>query len=164
MEDTVAKFLGKLTELVSDLKDTKTGDAPSMDHPGIIKNAFDKSESQKKSDDNSKLADSIAEANAEQRKTEEEEKGRRIMKTVMPMTITSIDPKAAKQLKAVLGSDKSTGPSGGPTAKESEGMFGWLLGLLPMLGTIGSVVMTVIGTIGTVVFSILVTTLISGSL
>ena len=153
MEENVSKLIGTLTQLVEQLRDTKTGDATSMDHPGIIKNAFDKSESQKKSDDNSNLASSIAEANAEHRKSEEEEKGRRIMKTVMPMSISSIDPKAVKQLKSVLGSDKSS-MSGGPDVKESEGTFGWLLGLLPMLGTVGSVLMTVIGAIGTAISTV----------
>ena len=155
MEENVSSFLGKLTELVEQLKDTRTGDAKSEEHPGILRNAFDKSADQKKSDDNSNLAESIAEANAEQRKSEEETKGRRIMKTVMPMTISSLSPKAAKQLKDVLGSDKGSITGGkGPDVKESEGMFGWLLGLLPMLGTIGTVVMAVISGIGTVITTI----------
>lgn len=144
MEDGISNLISELTRVITELGDRRTGDAATQDNPGMLGKAFNKSESQKKSEDNKDLAEKIAEQNAEQSRQMEEEKGRKILQSVTPMNIVGIDKTALKQLKSVMTTPTDTKKM---SVDESEGGdWGWIGGFLGVLGSIGAAIMPMLGT------------------
>ena len=142
MEDGISNLISELTRVITELGDRRTGDSATQDNPGMLGKAFNKSESQKKSEENKDLALKIAEQNAEQSRQIEEEKGRKILQSVTPVNIMGIDKTALKQLKSVMTTDTSTNKV---SVDGSDSSWGWIGGFLGILGTIGSAIMPMLG-------------------
>ena len=99
MDEKVAQLIEALTETVRAMNESTVGDRG--DHPGNLRDAFKKTDAQVTTDSNKDLAELNAEENSKARKKEEEAKGRKIMKNVMPINVMSFDQKALKQLAGI---------------------------------------------------------------
>ena len=107
MDEKVAQLIEALTETVRAMDERSVRD--QADNPANLRDAFRKTDAQVTKDSNKDLAELNAEENSKARQKEEEAKGRRIMKNVMPINVMSFDQKALKQLAGIS-----------PTVKEAK--------------------------------------------
>ena len=98
MEESIKKIIAALTEAVENLGDRSTGDGASMDP----KDAFSKSAQQERAEQDKTRAEAIVKEQEKARKKSESEKGRSILKQVMPVSIIGFDNGALKALKEII--------------------------------------------------------------
>ena len=98
MEESIKKIIAALTEAVEKLGDRPTGDGASMDP----RDAFSKSEQQERAEQDKTRAEAIVKEQEKARKKTETEKGRSILKQVMPVSIIGFDNNALKALKSII--------------------------------------------------------------
>ena len=99
MEEKVSQLIEALTEHIRKMDGQSVGEQSK--NPGILRHAFDKTDAQKDEESNKNLAELNAEENAKARQKEEESKSRKIVKSVMPMSVVGFDEKALKQLSGI---------------------------------------------------------------
>ena len=98
MEESIKKIIAALTEAVEKLGDRPTGDGASMDP----KDAFSKSAQQERAEQDKTRAEAIVKEQEKARKKAETEKGRSILKQVLPVSIIGFDNGALKALKEII--------------------------------------------------------------
>ena len=138
MEESIKKIIAALTEAVEKLGDRPTGDGASMDP----RDAFSKSAQQERAEQDKTRAEAIVKEQEKARKKAETEKGRSILKQVMPVNIVGFDSGALKALKDIIPDpakktkEESTKKEEGGSLFKKLGLGGLALVLAPVVALV----------------------------